>query len=429
MMSKRIRVAWLAPYPVTRLQPELTIVRQPRLEHPVSWIGNLADALATRDDIDLHIVAASAAVSANQTVRRNGIEFSVVRHAVPFTCRGFSRHLRLDLWSRYAYLRWQLRRVVQRLQPDVIHVHGTEYGYGLAALDTGVPTIVSIQGIVSLLAQMSPTSAFRLQALIEQRVIANTPYVGCRTEWAADFVRDVNPAATVYQMNEAINDVFFRNSGEPAGTQRIVMVGEIVRRKGVEEAIEAMPLVVSAFPSATLAIVGPGGSESYVDGLKERTRSLGIDANVEWLGFRPASEIAALHAGAVLLIHPSHIDNSPNAVAEAMASGLAVIASKVGGIPSMIEHDVTGLLVEPRSHIHLAEAIIALLRDEPKRRRLAGNARKVALERHLPANTAEQTMRVYRDIIAREGVRRGATPDRTNQSDRLVIASSHEGGR
>ena len=409
MASKRIKVAWLAPYPVTRLQPELRLERPPKLEHPVSWLVNLADALAARDDIDLHIVAASAVVRRNYALRRNGIAFHVVRHAFPFTCKGFPPYLRIDLWTRYAYLRRQLRRVVDQLRPELIHVHGTENGYGLAAIGTGVPTVVSIQGIIGLYALVAPEFSYRLQALIERQVIGNTANVGCRTAWASDFVRGLNPGATIYQMDEAINEVFFRSPGGSAGTQRIVMVGEVVRRKGVEEAIEAMRLVVSAFPSAKLTIVGLGSSASYVDGLKQRVASLGIDDNVEWAGFKPASEIAALHAQAALLIHPSHIDNSPNAVAEAMASGLPIIASRVGGIPSMIEHDVTGLLVEPHNPIELATAIIALLRDEPERRRLGANAKKVGLERHFPANAAEETMRVYRDIIARDSGRPGAT--------------------
>jgi glycosyltransferase involved in cell wall biosynthesis len=414
MASKRLKVAWLAPYPVTRLQPELRLERPPKLEHPVSWLVNLADALAARDDIDLHIVAASAVVRRNYTLQRNGITFHVVRHSFPFTCRGFPPYLRIDLWTRYAYLRRQLRRVVYQLRPDLIHVHGTEYGYGLAAIGIGVPTVVSIQGLIGLYAMVAPGFSYRLQALIERQVISSTPYVGCRTAWAADFVRGLNPGANVVQMNEAINEVYFRNSVRPAGTQRIVMVGEIVRRKGVEEAVEAMRLVVSEFPSAKLSIVGLGVSASYLDGLKTRAAALRIDGNVEWLGFKPAAEIAALHAEAALLIHPSHIDNSPNAVAEAMASGLPVIASEVGGIPSMIEHDVTGILVKPCNHVELANAIIALLRSEPERRRLAANARKVAIERNLPANAADETMRVYRDIVARESGRPGAASEQNS---------------
>jgi glycosyltransferase involved in cell wall biosynthesis len=162
-----------------------------------------------------------------------------------------------------------------------------------------------------------------------------------------------------------------------------------------------MSIVVAACPSAKLLVVGEGRPD-YLEGLKQHTKSAGIKANVEWLGFKTAHEIAALHAVSAILIHPSYLDNSPNSVAEAMASGLPIIASNVGGIPSMIENGVTGLLVEPRNPRQLAEAIIALLQNEAERKRLARRAKEVACERHLPSKVAEKTLSVYKDIIAKE---------------------------
>ena len=140
----------------------------------------------------------------------------------------------------------------------------------------------------------------------------------------------------------------------------------------------------------------------YLKALKQRTISAGTANHIEWLGFKTADEIRALHSTSDVLIHPSHLDNSPNSVAEAMASGLPVVASNVGGIPSMIEHGVTGLLVEPRNHRQLAEAVISLLNDERERERLAKRARDVAFERHLPSKVARKTLSVYEDIISKE---------------------------
>src|SRR6516162_6743563 len=175
MNAGKIRIVWLGQYPVMGLQPEIAVAR-PRGEHPASWMVCLADALAARDEIDLHVITASAAVNRNQSARMNGLAFHVVHYAFPFTCRGFPRYLRLDLWSRYAFLRWQIVRLLRTLSPDLIHVHGTESGYGLAALDTGLPTIVTMQGIVSRLQRVSPTTANRLQASIERYIIRNTRY-------------------------------------------------------------------------------------------------------------------------------------------------------------------------------------------------------------------------------------------------------------
>ena len=409
MNAGKIRIVWLGQYPVMGLQPEIAVAR-PRGEHPASWMVCLADALAARDEIDLHVITASAAVNRNQSARMNGLAFHVVHYAFPFTCRGFPRYLRLDLWSRYAFLRWQIVRLLRTLSPDLIHVHGTDSGYGLAALDTGLPTIVTMQGIVSRLQRVSPTTANRLQASIERYIIRNTRYFGSRTVWATEFIRGLNKAATVYELYEAIGGVFFKTAGDSFGENNVLMVGTIQRSKGIEEALEAMRIVIAVCPAARLMVVGAGTPE-YLAQLKRRAEAIGVDHSVDWLGFKTADEIASLHARSALLIHPSHLDNSPNSVAEAMASGLPVVASNIGGIPSMIEHQATGLLVAPRSPEELADAIIALLRSSSERRRLAGKAKEVALARYLPTYVAEQTLSVYYDLLAKEQ-NRGASNGR-----------------
>jgi glycosyltransferase involved in cell wall biosynthesis len=394
-----MKVAWLCAYPLTLLQPELTLVRDPKA-HPGSWIVNLATMLAEREDIDLHIITASSGISKSQAVTKFAITFNVIRHTFPCSNRGFPRYLRLDLLTAYSRLRLQIKKLLIGLRPDLIHVHGTEYCYGLAALDAHFPAIVSIQGIVGELARTSRSLSLQLQSRLEDKVLRKARYFGTRTAWANRVIRARNSAATIYEFPEAINPSFFKPVSERSG-QDILMVGEIVRRKGVEDALHAMCLVTAALPSARLVLVGDGPA-AYVQQLKAFSRSTGIASNVEWLGFKQTREVAELHRTATILIHPSHIDNSPNSVAEAMASGLPVIASDVGGIPSMIEDGVTGVLVPPDDPQELAAKIISLLRDGAERNRLATRARSIALERHCPSKVAARAMQVYRDILSKK---------------------------
>jgi glycosyltransferase involved in cell wall biosynthesis len=397
-----VRIAWLGGYPLRLLQPELSILRRSQ-DHPASWIVNLARALSETDDLELHVITAGSGIRENQTITKHGITFHVMRHTFPFTIRGFPEYMPLDVMTRYTSLRKQVKKVILELQPKLIHVHGTEYGYGLAALATNFPTIVSIQGIVNLCARVSPSLVFRLQDPIELHVIRNAKYFGSRTAWANSFIRNLNNSATIYDLPEAVDDLFFRKVSKQS-TENILMVGSVIQRKGIEDALDAMSIVVARCPSAKLLIVGDGKPD-YLKELKQRTKYSQIETNVEWLGFKTAEEISALHAVSAVLIHPSHIDNSPNSVAEAMVSGLPVIASNVGGIPSMIENGVTGILVEPKNYCQLAEAVIALLHNKAQRMRLASRAKEVAFERHLPSKVAEKTVSVYADIVAKESRR------------------------
>jgi glycosyltransferase involved in cell wall biosynthesis len=232
-------------------------------------------------------------------------------------------------------------------------------------------------------------------------------YFASRTEWANCFVRNLNSRAIIYDAPEAINEAFFKM---PEGQSRknILIVGSVIQRKGIEEAIDAMRIIVAAFPSCRLLVIGRAEPQ-FLERLKERARTVGVERNVEWLGFKETEELAVLHAASAILVHPSYIDNSPNSVTEAMASGLAIVASDVGGIPSMIDNNITGILVKPRDHRQLARAAIALLGHEAERERLGSNAKVVALERHLPAKVAAKMTSIYGDIIRREAASKKQT--------------------
>jgi glycosyltransferase involved in cell wall biosynthesis len=343
---------------------------------------------------------ASEGIVRNQTIRKHGVTFHVIRHTFPFTNRGFPPYFRFDAITRYAQLRWQIKRTLLKVQADLIHVHGTEYGYGLAALQSGLPFIVSIQGIINAILPISPSTFYKLQASIEEHVIRASTYFGSRTAWADSFVFSINPTATIYYLPEAVNPVFF-NTVPAHSSKTLLMVGSVEERKGIAEALHAMSIVVREFPAAKLVVVGEG-STCYLEAVRRLSASVGVAASVVWAGFKTAQEIAVLHGTAAMLIHPTFIDNSPNSVAEAMASGLPVIASNVGGIPSIIQDGDTGILVEPGHRLQLAEAILKLLRNNDDRKRLGQRARSIALQRHLPAGVADNAMRAYREIIARE---------------------------
>jgi glycosyltransferase involved in cell wall biosynthesis len=396
--SRPLRVAWLAPYDTQQLQPEVRFVRE-TWPHTSGWIVNLAKALVRQSDVDLHILTASSGILSHHNVSKDGMTFHVIRHTVPFTARGFPRYMRLDVVTRYVTLRRRMKQVLEALQPDIIHVHGTENGYALAVFDTDKPIIVSLQGLVSAIAPSSGSVFLHLQAQIERSVIRAARYVGTRTAWANDLVRGLNAAAILYHLPEAINPVFFSVSPRPKAAN-ILMVGTIVQRKGIEDALAAMPLVIERCEGARLIVVGDGRAD-YVAQLQRTASAAGIGDHIEWLGRKTPEEIAELHAASTVLIHPSHVDNSPNSIAEAMASGLPVVASDAGGIPSMIEHGATGLLIPSRQHRQLAEAIIRLLNNPGQRHELARRARCVARERHFPGCVASTTLDAYRDVIER----------------------------
>jgi len=395
-----VKVVWLSPYPVSALQPELVFKRAVST-HPCSWIVALSNALRNLSDIDLHIITASSGISDDRLVVRNGIHFHVLRHTFPFTSRGYPSYLPLDTLTGYKKLRTRIGEVIEHVEPRIIHVHGTEYAYGLAGLDARLPAVISIQGLVTLYRAVEDSLFFRLQARLERDVIERGEYFGSRTRWADEFIKSINPQATIFFMPEAMDPLYFSVQARPAAN-RILFVGGVQPRKGIATMIQAMKRILDVVPTATLTVVG-NGSPEYVAALKRFSKQIGVAGSVEWLGRKNPLEISKLHAESSVLAVPTLMDNSPNTVAEAMVSGLPVVASRVGGIPSMIEHGETGLLVEPEEPEQLAAAISTLLKNEKKRELLARNAQSIARGRHQPSVVAETTLSVYRQILEKEG--------------------------
>lgn len=380
-----MRIAWIAPYPAQLLEPALRLSRNVGSYHPCSWIVALSQALSRMDGIELHLLTESHLVPHAQTVKVGNIIFHVVKNAVPFTNRRFPSYLPLDALTGFRYDISLLTHKLREIRPDLVHAHGTETANALSALASGYPCLVSIQGIVTEYYKTNPTFLSRIVRHWEQKAVRRAPYFTCRTQFDTGFVRSYNPTARIFVIHEAMNPVFFENQWVPADSHRILYIGSTDKRKGLTTLLEAMAQVREQIPDAALDVIGAS--------------SLPDTQGVTFLGRRTAKEIAHQHLQAQVFVLPSENENSPNALAEAMVSGMPVIATSVGGIPSMVSDGVTGLLVPPRDSNALAEKIVWLLLHVEERKRLGEAACQVARERHDPKKIAAETVAAYREIL------------------------------
>jgi glycosyltransferase involved in cell wall biosynthesis len=396
-----MRVAWLAPYPAQLLAPTLKVTRNVAAFHPCSWIVNLSNALAARPDVELHLVTGSQLVRQDQVVTVNRITFHVCRTGIPFTNRGFPPYLPLNALAGFPFEVRRFIREIRAIAPDLVHAHGTEAAFGLAGVRSGFPCLLSIQGIIHEYFKVEPSLAFQLIKRHEADAVKRGKYFVCRTNFDTQFVSSRNPQARIFMIYEAMHPVYFRMNWELSDSPRILFVGSWEKRKGLEMLCRALELVKKAVPGTLLYVIGCG-SPDYVGHLKRLCAELGVEENVAFVGFKLPEEVARYHMETQLFVLPSESENSPNTLAEAMVSGMPVIATRVGGIPSMVQDGQTGLLVERNNHVELAGKIVYLLTHPMERKRLGDNAKAVARERHFPEKVAEQTMQAYSEILGSE---------------------------
>jgi glycosyltransferase involved in cell wall biosynthesis len=132
-------------------------------------------------------------------------------------------------------------------------------------------------------------------------------------------------------------------------------------------ALRAFRMVHDAIPGARLTIAGSGPERTK---LEAAARDLGLADVVAFAGRVDNEEMPGLYQDADLVLNPSLADNMPISILEALASGVPVVSTNVGGVPSLVEDGRTALLVPPRSPETMAEAALRVLRDEPLRNRL-----------------------------------------------------------
>jgi glycosyltransferase involved in cell wall biosynthesis len=153
----------------------------------------------------------------------------------------------------------------------------------------------------------------------------------------------------------------------------ILFLGTFSVHKGLTYLLRAMAQVSRGYPEARLLLVGSGPLE---DELKALVNDLGLVQKVIFAGRITYDQVPAFLAASDLLVLPSLNEGLPRVVLEAMAMGLPVVASRVGGIPELVRDGETGLLVPPRNEEALGKALVSLLADPASRRAMGNHARQ-----------------------------------------------------
>jgi glycogen(starch) synthase len=177
-----------------------------------------------------------------------------------------------------------------------------------------------------------------------------------------------------------------------AGGPLLAYGGRLVHEKGVQDLLAAMPRLRRRHPGLRLVVAGTGPS---AEELRSQARALRLGRSVEFTGFVPDADLAALVAAADCAVIPSRYEPFGLVALEAAAAGTPVAVSDVGGLAELVADGRTGVKFAPDDPASLAAAVDRLLADQVLCRRLVRNARAVLAARHTWAAVAERTVATY----------------------------------
>jgi len=360
-----------------------------------TFMEPIATGVAARGH-EVHVVAPWHPAITRGKVE-NGVHFHFFKYApiAALNVFGYAAGLRADVkvkgsaWMAAPLAMsagwFKAMRVAQKRGATVMHGHWVVPGGAMAAAARpGLPLVVSLHGSDVFVAERSAPAG-----LVARRVFARA---GAVTACSQDLAQRAAALGASPDRTEVIpygvDLARFKpapelradlraNAGIPPDVPVVVAAGRLVRKKGFEYLIDALPMMHAA--EARLVIVGDG--DLAVE-LRTRARDAGVAGRVHFLGNLPQDVVGQWFAAADVAAVPSvrddsgNVDGLPNTVLEALASGTPVVATAAGGIGSVIENGRTGSLVSERDPKALASAVDALLRDPARAGAIGRTARE-----------------------------------------------------
>ena len=290
---------------------------------------------------------------------------------------------------------------------DVVHTHllRADLYAGLAARLARARAVVStvyaigpyrrsrrrrLDGLLDQLTRLWPTHLVAVSRAVKDDCVR-------RLRWADTRVSVIHTGieAERYGPDESARGRIRSDWGIEPATPLIVTVARLGYEKGLATLIEAAVVLARRHPTAVTVIVGDGPMRAE---LTDKIAAAGLSGRVRLAGFRP--DVPDVLRAADVFCLPSHMEGLPNAVLEACAAGLPVVATGVGGVPELVVDGETGLLVAPGRPEALADAIGRLLDDPPLARRLAEAGRQRVATTFSVGVVAERYQTMYEALVA-----------------------------
>jgi glycosyltransferase involved in cell wall biosynthesis len=221
-------------------------------------------------------------------------------------------------------------------------------------------------------------------------IIAISPYV---MEEYGSMTR-----ARWHRVDNPIPEAFFElpNREHP---RRILFPGSVDERKNALDLLRALARVRESHPDVELHIAGRENSAAYGRALRDYVADHGLTENVVFRGLLTHEQMLEAYSEAAIVALTSRQETQPMAVIEGMASGKAVVATRVGGVTDLIGDGGSGFVVELGDIDGLAQRIESLLQDEQLRHRIGAAAREAASARFRIGTVAAKYVEIYRDMV------------------------------
>lgn len=379
------------------------------------WIEGMASALSASKKLQLTIINFYGG-----KVCKSHIEGSVSYHAVP------------SIFNNE-----KIFKIVGVEEPDVIHVHGTEFGHGLELIKSfpNIKSIVSIQGLLSqigkcyyaglkfyeILQSISIRDIIRFDSLpqaklkfikrskFESEYFRLASVIVGRTSWDEGYSHAAVSGLNYMNCGEILrgqfydskkwklqeckkNTLFVSQAGYPIkGLHKLIIAVDFLKRAGINVCVR----IAGPIPSTN-----PLTQDGYSKFILNRIEKLGLVKSIIFVGMLSADQMIREYINTHVFVLPSCVENSPNSLCEAQLLGVPVVASAVGGVLNLVNNNISGLLYPYDDAVLLAMQIKKIISDDEFACTLSRNEILAAEGRHDRNKIISEQLHIYKDVLS-----------------------------
>ena len=390
------------------------------------WMLGAANNLIKQNGIKLFVANVSDKVRKLTILKGHSIEYYVI----PLGSRG-------NIKINTDYVEYW-KEIIAIVQPDVVHIHGTEFSHGHAYMSSNSchNVVLSIQGLTSVCyrhflsglsfidvlknltirdlvfgTMFSHRKLYKSRGAYEKEMICMAENIIGRTNWDRSHSWAINPKASYFFCNETLREEFYDNSVwkyAKCKKHSIFLSQGGNPIKGLHQVLKAMPYILLHYPDVTIRIAGIDITKniSFADKLrltgyglyiKKLIRKLKLEDKVHFTGNLNAQEMKDEYLKANVFICPSSIENSPNSLGEAQILGVPCVASYVGGIPDMMLGNENNLYRFEDVEV-LALKVCQIFDNKDNQ----VDMRSIANERHNPELNSTMLSNIYKNIMLKK---------------------------
>lgn len=362
----------------------------PRL-HPAPWQRALQEEFSKRDDLRLHVIVLRKQFPRDAIIVRGNTTFHLLKTPGGLRAPSF-------FWLDTVLI----KHVLARVKPDVVHAWGTERGAALVASRLPWPALITVQGLMNVMTEtFKSTWHERLTAWFERKALRRGHVVTGESHFSTNWIRQSFPTLDVRHVDVVPEMIFHDTPRQPQlSPRRFIYVADLHYRKGGDVALKALRELQREMPWE-LVVVAHARDEALIAEMKRQTdgefwRRIHFKQNLT------SAELATEFSHSAAMLCPTRADTGPTAVKAAVAAGVPVIGSDVGGVPDYVVPGRNGFLVPSCDVAKCVEAIRALGQHALMSRGLV-DATTLAEKRAalLPAKMAEDFLKCYRDVAER----------------------------